>query len=112
VNECKPLINGTLRDSDAPCYGCGRPGHTQDNCPDKDIGGGFRADVALVTCKICGDGGHPTIDCPMKGRGAGAYTRQLFGSKYAHFAGYVGCMIIPQDIRQGDTGRCDQNGLG
>jgi hypothetical protein len=26
--------------------------------------------------------------------------------------GYVGCMIIPQSIRQGDTGRCGQNGLG
>jgi len=24
----------------------------------------------------------------------------------------VGCMIIPQSIRQGDTGRCDQKGLG
>ena len=26
--------------------------------------------------------------------------------------GHVGCMIIPQSIRQGDEGRCDQNGLG
>jgi hypothetical protein len=28
------------------------------------------------------------------------------------FCGYVGCMISPQSIRQGDTGRCDSNGLG
>jgi hypothetical protein len=45
-------------------------------------------------------------------RPAGAYTRPPFGSTYAHFVGYVGCMISPQSIRQGDTGRCDQNGLG
>jgi hypothetical protein len=43
---------------------------------------------------------------------AGAHTRPLFGSTYAHFVGYVGCMMFPQSIRQGDTGRCDQNGLG
>jgi len=24
----------------------------------------------------------------------------------------VGCMISPQSVRQGDMGRCDQNGLG
>jgi len=43
---------------------------------------------------------------------AGAYTRPLFGSTLAHFVGFVGCMIFPQSIRQGDKGRCDQNGLG
>jgi len=42
----------------------------------------------------------------------GAYTRPLFGSTYAHFVEYVGCMILPQSIKQGVTGRCDQNGLG
>jgi hypothetical protein len=43
---------------------------------------------------------------------AGAYTRPFFGSTYAHFVEYVGCMNLPQSIRHGDTGRCDQNGLG
>jgi len=43
---------------------------------------------------------------------AGASTRPLFGSTQAHFVGYVGCVNFPQSIRQGDTGRCDQNGLG
>ena len=43
---------------------------------------------------------------------SGAYTRPLFGSTSAHFVGYVGCMSFPESIRQGDTGRCDQNGLG
>jgi hypothetical protein len=43
-------------------------------------------------------------------RKAGAYTPPLFGSTQAHFMGYVGCMKFPQSIRQGDTGRCDQNG--
>jgi hypothetical protein len=43
---------------------------------------------------------------------AGAYTRPLIGSTKAHFVGCVGCMIVPQSIRHGDTGRCDQNGLG
>ena len=42
---------------------------------------------------------------------AGAYTRPLVGSTSAHFVvEYVGCMISPQSIRQGNTGRCDQNG--
>ena len=45
------------------------------------------------------------------GRQAGTHTRPLFGSSYAHFVDYVGCMISPQSIRQGDTGRCDPNGL-
>ena len=78
-------INGTLRDTDGTlCYACGRPGHTQENCPDKDAGaGGYRADVALVTCKICGDGGHPTGDCPLKGRGAaGAAAAAEMSSEY------------------------------
>jgi hypothetical protein len=43
---------------------------------------------------------------------AGAYTHPHFGSPSAYFVGYVGYMISPQSIRQGDTGRCDQNGLG
>ena len=43
---------------------------------------------------------------------AGAYTRPLFGSTLAHFVGYRGGMIFPRSIRQGDTGRYDQNGLG
>jgi hypothetical protein len=43
---------------------------------------------------------------------AGAYTRPHFGSTQAHFVGYVGCMIFPKSIRQGDTGRFDQNGSG
>ena len=40
-----------------------------------------------------------------------AYTRPLFGSTSAHFVGYVGCMIFPQSISQGDRERCDQHGL-
>jgi hypothetical protein len=28
------------------------------------------------------------------------------------FWGTFGCMIFPQSIEQGDTGRCDRNGLG
>ena len=29
-----------------------------------------------------------------------------------HCVGYVRCMIFPLSITPGDTGRCDQNGLG
>ena len=43
---------------------------------------------------------------------AGAYTRPRFSSTSAHNVRYTGCMIFPQSIRQGDTGRCDENGLG
>ena len=43
---------------------------------------------------------------------ARAYNRPYFGSTSAHFVRYLGCMISPQSIRPGDTGRCDQNGLG
>jgi hypothetical protein len=43
---------------------------------------------------------------------AGAYTRPLFGSTQVQFIGYVGCRNFPQSIRQRDTWRCDQNGLG
>ena len=41
---------------------------------------------------------------------AGAYTRPLFGSTSAHFVRYVGGMIVPQSVRQGDPTRRDQNG--
>jgi hypothetical protein len=47
--------------------------------------------------------------CQDKCREAGAYTLHLSCSMLAHFVGYVGCMIFPQSIRQGDTRRCDQN---
>jgi len=43
---------------------------------------------------------------------SGAYNPALFRSTQAHFVRYVECMIFRQSIRQGDTGRCDQNGLG
>ena len=43
---------------------------------------------------------------------AGAYTRPHFGSTETRFVAYMGCLYFPQCIRQGDTGRCDQNGLG
>jgi hypothetical protein len=46
------------------------------------------------------------------GQEPGAYTRPRFGSTQAHFFGYVGCMVLPQSIRQRGTGRFDQNGLG
>ena len=36
-----------------------------------------------------------------------------FSAQRKHICvGYVGCMISPQSIRQGDTERRDQNGLG
>ena len=63
------LINGTLKEAE-PCYLCGKQGHVQYDCPDKDITS-YRAPKEMVTCKICGDGGHPTIDCPL-GRNAKA----------------------------------------
>ena len=88
------LINGTLRD-------IGRPGHTQDNCPEKD-NQGFRADVALVTCKICGDGGHPTIDCPLKGRGAaGAAAAAEMSSEYQSFLSELGVDKAPGGLGPG-----------
>jgi hypothetical protein len=43
---------------------------------------------------------------------AGAYTRPLYSSTPAYFVGYAGYMIFPQSIRQGNMGRCNQNGLG
>jgi hypothetical protein len=58
---------------------------------------------------------HVTVDWtsrPLLPRQAGAYTSPLFCSTLAHSVGYVGRMISPQSIRQGDTGRCDQNSLG
>ena len=90
------LINGTLRDIEGiTCHQCGRPGHTQDNCPEKDVQG-YRADVALVTCKICGDGGHPTVDCPMRGRGAaGAEAREKMSSEYQSFLSELGVDKVP-----------------
>ena len=66
------LINGTLRDIEGmTCHHCGRPGHTQENCPEKDVQG-YRADVALVTCKICGDGDTrlSTVPCAIAARRA------------------------------------------
>jgi len=38
--------------------------------------------------------------------------RGLHSSTFRLNVGYVGCMISPLSIRQGDAGRCDQNGLG
>jgi len=46
--------------------------------------------------------GDPLAGAPRQGR-----TLVYFS---AHR--YVGCMISPKSIEQGDTGRCDQNGSG
>jgi hypothetical protein len=51
-------------------------------------------------------------DARVRAVAAWACSRAIFGSTQTHFVGYAGCRISPQSIRQGDTGRCDQNGLG
>ena len=84
-------INGTLKEAE-PCYLCGKTGHMQYDCPDKELG--FRAPKELVTCKICGDGGHPTIDCPQARAGAppgqaAASTAQM-AEEYRSFLSEVG----------------------
>ena len=57
------LINGTLRDIEGmTCHHCGRPGHTQENCPEKDVQG-YRADVALVDVQNLRRRGTP--DCRL-----------------------------------------------
>ena len=56
-----------------------------------------------------GEAGGAVADA---GRVAGASTRPLSGSTQALFVGYVGCMISPHPIRQGEMGCCDQDGLG
>jgi hypothetical protein len=90
------LINGTLRDIEGMlCHACGRPGHTQENCPEKDVAS-YRADVALVTCAICGDGGHPTRDCPMRHNAAAAKGAQAeMSSEYQSFLSELGVDKVP-----------------
>ena len=107
------LINGTLRDIDgAACRACGKPGHNEINCPEKDLGG-FRADVALVTCKICGDGGHPTIDCPMRRSGAaGAAAAAEMSSEYQSFLSDLGVDKAPGGLGGGGLGPRPGLGLG
>ena len=106
------LINGTLRDIEGMlCHGCGRPGHTTDNCPEKDVAS-YRADVALVTCKICGDGGHPTRDCPMRNNTAGAAGEQMkMSSEYQSFLSELGVDKVP-GVGGGVPGSSGAPGLG
>ena len=96
AKEGLALINGTLRDIEGmTCHACGRPGHNESNCPEKDVQS-YRADVALVTCKICGDGGHPTFDCPLKGKGAeGAAAAEKMSSEYRSFLSELGVDKVP-----------------
>jgi hypothetical protein len=47
-------------------------------------------------------------DSGGQGRGLRSSTFRL---NVSIFCGYVGCMIFSLSIRQGDTGRCDLNGL-
>jgi splicing factor 1 len=47
------LVNGTLREMNAPCHSCGEMGHRQYECPYRDAG----VKRAHVTCALCGDGG-------------------------------------------------------
>ena len=54
-------------------------------------------------------GGDDGAAAAVVGRGLHSST---FGSTEAHFVGYVGYRIPPLAIRQGDTGGCDQDGLG
>ena len=107
------LINGTLRDIEGmTCHHCGRPGHTQENCPEKDVQG-YRADVALVTCKICGDGGHPTVDCPMRNRGAaGAEAREKMSSEYQSFLSELGVDKVPGGLGGAGPSETSRPGLG
>ena len=93
------LINGTLRDIEGMlCHACGRPGHTQENCPEKDVAS-YRADVALVTCAICGDGGHPTRDCPMRNNAAAAAGAQAeMSSEYQSFLSELGVDKVPGGV--------------
>ena len=93
------LINGTLRDIEGTlCHACGRPGHTQENCPEKDVAS-YRADVALVTCAICGDGGHPTRDCPMRNNAAAAAgARAEMSSEYQSFLSELGVDKVPGGV--------------
>ena len=90
------LINGTLKEAE-PCYLCGKVGHMQYDCPDKDQG--FRVARELVTCRICGDGGHPTIDCPQARQGGalvpggapgGAPAAAKLAEEYRSFLSEVG----------------------
>jgi splicing factor 1 len=86
------LINGTLKEAE-PCYLCGKTGHMQYDCPDKELG--FRAPKELITCRICGDGGHPTVDCPQArqggqlAQGAGGAGSKL-AEEYRSFLSEVG----------------------
>ena len=93
------LIIGTLRDIEGMlCHACGRPGHTQENCPEKDVAS-YRADVALVTCAICGDGGHPTRDCPMRNNAAAASGAQAeMSSEYQSFLSELGVDKVPGGV--------------
>ena len=42
-----------------------------------------------------GEVAEEDVTVEVEGFAAGAYTRPVFGSMYAHFVGYVGCMNPP-----------------
>jgi hypothetical protein len=55
------VINGTLRD-EVICRLCGRPGHLQIQCPDRNQSWA----PANVRCAICNSDLHPTADCSQR----------------------------------------------
>jgi hypothetical protein len=78
--------------------GCGRQAVAIFRGLHEQRGDGARAGRAGVRCQ--------EVPC-VCGRGLHSSTFQL---NVSHFVEYVGCMTFPQSIRQGDTGRCDENG--
>jgi flagellar capping protein FliD len=75
----------------------------------QDVSKSTAAETAATQLHAVADIAVTELQAQVK---AGAYIRPHFGSTSAHFMGYVGSMISPGSIRQGDTRRCDENGLG
>jgi splicing factor 1 len=65
------VINGTMKDLNAPCSKCGEPGHRHYECPHADSG----VKRVSVRCALCGDGGHVTGDCKLRGAAGGGGAR-------------------------------------
>jgi len=67
-----------------------------------------RVDAIYAVSEGGGGGGGSGCGGGSSGRGLHSSTFRL---NVSTFVGCVGCMIFPESIRQGDTGRCDQNGF-